>query len=136
MQRRAFCVAVGSVLAGLAGCTGRLPADQPGAKHTAPGSDGYEQPTADLSTPTGTQAVAPNVAVEFAFPTTSEGFAVDVVVTNEGAEPLEAVLVLTWSTDEAVERQRTLVEHDPGQTQTYTFEFPTAGDLSVDWEEP
>ncbi|WP_435317697.1 hypothetical protein [Haloarchaeobius sp. TZWSO28] len=136
MQRRVFCAAVASTLAGLTGCTGRLPGDQPGAEHTPPGSEGYEEPTEDRSTPTGTQAVAPDVEVGFEFPTAEEGFAVDVVVTNAGTQAMDAVLVLVWSKDDAVERRRQRVQQDPGEVQTYSFEFEAVGDLSVDWERP
>ncbi|WP_267642704.1 hypothetical protein [Haloarchaeobius amylolyticus] len=135
MQRRVFCAALASTLAGLAGCAGRLPGDQPGARHTPPGEGGYDGSSGGQAMPDGDEGGASNLQAVFELPTGTEGFVVDVVVTNTGATAAEAVFVLTWSKGDRSQERRQSVALESGGEKTYTFEFPAAGDLSLDWED-
>ncbi|WP_435345307.1 hypothetical protein [Haloarchaeobius sp. HRN-SO-5] len=132
MRRRTYCRAVVLGTGMLAGCSGRLPSDQPGARHRPPETD-YGQPTADQSTPTATQAVAPDLELAIETETTDAGFHVVATVENAGSTPADVTLVALWTKDDRRQERARHVELGPGATGTYEFTFPELGSLAFEW---
>jgi hypothetical protein len=134
MRRRRLLGSLAVVSATTAGCTSGPSKDGPkwGPPETEP-----DEPTRDRSTRTTANA-GEGFEVQFDIPnrTETDGFVVVVTVTNTSAAPNAATLVVTWSKDGDQRVHERDVSLDAGESVDFEFEFPEAGNLNFDWEEP